>query len=59
MKTSHLLGALLGSVLALGTGVAPVHAASSDIKIVLRVEAHRCCSSQRAIVAASRVVICG
>ncbi len=39
MKTSHLLGALLGSVLALGTGIAPVYAASTDIKIVLPEEA--------------------
>ncbi|MBY5814048.1 peptide ABC transporter substrate-binding protein, partial [Rhizobium leguminosarum] len=39
MKTSRLFGAILGSVLVLGTGVAPAQAASSDIKIVLPEEA--------------------
>ena len=39
MKTSHLLGAVLCSVLALGTGFSPAQAASSDIKIVLPEEA--------------------
>ena len=39
MKTSRMLGALLGSVLALGIGIAPAQAASTEIKIVLPEEA--------------------
>lgn len=39
MKTSHLFGVVLGSVMAFGAGIAPAHAASTDIKIVLPEEA--------------------
>ncbi|AYD02651.1 ABC transporter substrate-binding protein [Neorhizobium sp. NCHU2750] len=39
MKFSHVLGALLGSVLAIGAGMSPARAASGDIKIVLAEEA--------------------
>jgi peptide/nickel transport system substrate-binding protein len=39
MKTSRLFGAILGSVLAFGPGIAPANAASTDIKIVLPEEA--------------------
>lgn len=39
MKTSKILGALMGSVLALGIGISPTFAASGPIKIVLPEEA--------------------
>jgi peptide/nickel transport system substrate-binding protein len=39
MNTSKILGALLGSALALSAGISPSYAASGDIKIVLAEEA--------------------